>query len=264
VSSKKNATETGLSSAEAARRLHEFGANTTADPRSRGLARLFQHFWAPVPWMLEATIVLQLVIGEHIEGMMIAALLIINVAIGLFQENRADAALALLKQKLSLKSRVRRDGAWLTLPAADLVPGDVVQLSLGTVVPADAQILDGSVLLDQSMLTGESLPVEAGADAPAYAGALVRRGEAVARVTATGTRTYFGRTAELLRLAHVTSAEEKAVLGLVRNLTIVNIAITIGLVAYARVLALPSNETIQLVLTALLSTVPVALPATFT
>ncbi|MDR3420750.1 MAG: HAD-IC family P-type ATPase [Xanthobacteraceae bacterium] len=255
---------TGLSTSEAARRLADIGPNVAAELHSRGIARLAEHFWAPVPWMLEATIILQFVVGERAEAMMIAALLILNVAVGLFQENRADAALALLKQKLSLNSRAKRDGVWRTVAAATLVPGDIVQLSLGAVVPADALILDGSVLLDQSMLTGESLPVEAGADAQAYAGALVRRGEAVARVTATGTRTYFGRAAELVRIAHVTSSEEKAVLGLVRNLTIVNAAITVGLVAYAHVLALPSTQIIQLVLTALLSAVPVALPATFT
>ena len=256
--------DTGLTSSEAAERRAKVGPNETAEPRSSGTERFLRHFWAPVPWMLEATVILQLAVGERVEATMIAGLLILNVAIGLIQENRADAALALLKQKLALKARVKRDGAWLALPAADLVPDDVVQLSLGVVVPADTLILEGSFLLDQSTLTGESLPVEAGVGSQAYAGALVRRGEAIARVTATGGRTYFGRTAELVRIAHVTSAEEKAVLGLVRNLTIVNIAITIGLVAYGHALSLPSDQILQLVLTALLSAVPVALPATFT
>lgn len=254
----------GLTSDEAARRLAEVGPNATAESHRRWIDRVAENLWAPVPWMLEAAIVLQLVVGERVEALMIAALLVLNVAVGMFQENRADAALELLKQKLSLKSRVKRDGAWLTLPAADVVPGDVVQLSLGIVVPADVVILSGTVLLDQSMLTGESLPVDVVAGAQAYAGALVRRGEAIAHVTATGTRTYFGRAAELVRIAHVESSEEKAVLGIVRNLTIINAAITIGLVAYAHVLALPGTQIIQLVLTALLSVVPVALPATFT
>ena len=185
--------------------------------------------------MLEATVVLQLVIGENIEAALIAALLIFNVALGAFQEGQANAALALLKQHLSLKARVRRDGRWMELPAALLVPGDVVQLSLAAVVPADMRIVEGSVLLDQSMLTGKSVPADAGAGKLAYAGALVRRGEAVALVAATGSATYFGRAAELVRIAHVESAEVKTVLGLVRNLSIVNAAIVIGLVAYAHV-----------------------------
>ncbi len=254
----------GLSSAEAARRLAEHGRNEVAEEQEHVLLKILRHFWAPVPWMLEATVVLQLVMGERLEAGFIAALLIFNVALGAFQESRANAALALLKQHLSLTARVRRDGRWSELPAALLVPDDIVQLSLAAVVPADMRIIEGSVLLDQSMLTGESVAVDTGVGKIAYAGALVRRGEAVAVVTATGSATFFGRAAELVRIAHVESAEVKTVLGLVRNLSIVNAAIVIGLVAYAHVIALPAPQIIQLVLTAMLSAVPVALPATFT
>ena len=258
------AAAVGLTSPEAARRLAQYGRNEVAEQQEHVLLKILRHFWAPVPWMLEATVVLQLVIGENIEAALIAALLIFNVALGAFQEGQANAALALLKQHLSLTARVRRDGRWMELPAALLVPGDVVQLSLAAVVPADMRIVEGSVLLDQSMLTGELVPADAGAGKLAYAGALVRRGEAVAVVAATGPRTYFGRAAELVRIAHVESAEVKAVLGLVRNLSVVNAAIVIGLVAYAHAIALPAPQIIQLVLTAMLSAVPVALPATFT
>ena len=195
---------------------------------------------------------------------MIAALLLFNVLLGAFQESRANAALALLKQRLTLTSRVKRDGAWIDRPAADLVPGDIVQVSVGDVVPADVLIVDGSLLLDQSMLTGESIPVEMAVGKTAFAGGLVRRGGAIARVTATGTRTYFGRTAELVSVAHVESAEQKAVLGVVRNLTVVNFVITVGLVAYAFAIKVSGEQILLLVLTALLSAVPVALPATFT
>jgi H+-transporting ATPase len=254
----------GLASAEAARRLAEFGPNAVAEEKIRPIARVARHFWAPVPWMLEATIALQLAVGERLEALIIAALLMLNVGLGLFQENRAGAALALLKQRLALQARVRRDGDWVTAPAADLVPGDIVQISLGGVVPADARIIAGTVLLDQSMLTGESIPCEAAAGKIAYAGGLVRRGEAMAEIVATGTRTYFGRAAELVRIAHVESSEQQAVLGVVRNLTIVNFAIIIGIVAYAHAIGMSTARVIPLVLTALLSAVPVALPATFT
>ena len=258
------ATLTGLTTAEAVRRLAEYGRNEVSEEQEHVFMRVARHFWAPVPWMLEATIILQIVVGERIESGLIAALLIFNVALGVFQQGRANAALALLKQHLALKTRARRDGHWTDLPAALLVPDDVVLLSLGTVVPADVNIIEGSVLLDQSMLTGESVPTDAGAGKLAYAGSLVRRGEAVGVVSATGSRTYFGRTAELVRVAHVASAELKAVVGLVRNLSVLNAAIVVGLVAYAHLIALPSSQTILLVLTAMLSAVPVALPATFT
>jgi H+-transporting ATPase len=253
-----------MSSVEAARRLVQFGPNAVAEQRIHPVIRVIRHFWAPVPWMLEATIALQIAIGERVEALLVATLLIVNVALGTFQEGRANAALALLRQRLALKVRVRRDGAWMDTVAAELVPGDIVQLSLGTVIPADLLLVAGSLLLDQSMLTGESIPTEAGIGKTAYAGGLVRRGEAVGEITATGARTYFGRTAELVRIAHVESSEQQAVLGIVRNLTIVNFAIVIAMVSYAHAIAMTVPQIIPLVLTALLSAVPVALPATFT
>jgi len=245
-------------------RLTQSGPNAVVEERENGLKKVARHFWAPVPWMLEVTIALQMLAGKRIEALMIGALLIFNVALSVFQETRAEAALELLKQRLSLKARVKRDGNWTELPATILVPGDVVQLSLGVVVPADARIIEGEILLDQSMLTGESIPVDAGPGKTAYAGAVVRRGEAIASITATGTSTYFGRAAELVRIAHVESTETKVVLGLVRNLSIINAVLVVGLVAYAIAIALPTRQIVSLVLTALLAAVPVALPATFT
>ncbi|HVY15350.1 MAG TPA: HAD-IC family P-type ATPase [Rhodopila sp.] len=254
----------GLSTAEAAQRLATVGPNAVAEEHRHPLVELGRHFWAPVPWMLEATVVLQLAVGERLEAAMIIVLLLMNVGLSLFQESRASTTLALLKQRLAPQVRVRRDGAWITRPAADLVPGDIVQLSLGGIVPADLRLHSGSLLLDQSMLTGESIPVELGPEQAAYAGALVRRGEAVGEVTATGRRTYFGRTAELVGIAHVESSEQKAVMAVVRALTVVNFAIVVGIVAYAHVIGLTMPQIAPLVLTAMLSAVPVALPATFT
>ena len=223
-----------------------------------------EKFWAPVPWMLEAAVVLELALGKYVEAAIIAVLLVFNAALGLFQESRAQATLAALKSRLALNASVRRDGAWKTIPAGELVPGDVVKLSLGAVVAADVRLTGGDVLLDQSMLTGESVPIEASAGFQTYAGALVRRGEAVAEVTATGARTKFGRTAELVRTAHVVSTQQKAVLRVVRNLAAFNGVVIVLLVAYAWFLKMPLDEIIPLVLTALLASIPVALPATFT
>jgi H+-transporting ATPase len=214
--------------------------------------------------MLEAAIVLELVLGKYTEAAIIGVLLGFNAALGFFQEGRAQATLAAMKSRLALNATVKRDNAWVTIPAAGLVVGDVVKLSLGGVVAADVRLTGGSILLDQSMLTGESVPVEAGAEFQTYAGALVRRGEAVAEVTATGARTKFGRSAELIRTAHVESTQQKAVLRVIRNLAIFNGGIVILLVVYARVLKMPIGEIIPLVLTAILASIPVALPATFT
>lgn len=215
--------------------------------------------------MLEAAIVLEVVLGKYFEAGIIAGLLMFNAGLGFFQEGRAQATLAALKARLALNAAVKRDSTWKTIPATELVVGDVVKLSLGAVVAADVHVTDGSVLLDQSMLTGESVPIEAGAGFDAYAGALVRRGEAVAEVKATGASTKFGRTAELVRTARVVSSQQKAVLHVVRNLALFNGCIVILLVGYAHaLLKMPVTEIIPLVLTAILASIPVALPATFT
>ena len=254
----------GLTSDEAQGRLEKFGPNAVPDTSMQPLRMALEKFWAPVPWMLEAAIVLELVLGKYVEAGIIAALLVFNAALGLLQESRAQATLAALKSRLALSASVRRDGAWKTVPAAGLVPGDAVKLSLGAVVAADVRLTGGEVLLDQSMLTGESVPIEAGPGVETYAGALVRRGEAVAEVTATGARTKFGRTAELIRTAHATSSQQKAVLRVVRNLAAFNGAVIAGLVAYATFLEMPLAEIVPLILTAVLASIPVALPATFT
>jgi H+-transporting ATPase len=234
--------------------------DTALHPLRRALAK----FWAPVPWMLEAAIVLEIVLGKYVEAGIIAVLLAFNAALGFIQEGRAQATLAALKSRLALNASVKRDNAWTTVPATQLVVGDIVKLSLGAVVAADVRLTDGSVLLDQSMLTGESVPIEAEAGFETYAGALVRRGEAVAEVTATGAHTKFGRTAELVRTAHVESSQQKAVLRVVRNLALVNGVIIATLVGYAYILKMPGSEIIPLVLTGILASIPVALPATFT
>ena len=220
--------------------------------------------WAPVPWMLEAAIILQTVLHEYAEAAIIAGLLVFNAALGFFQEGHAQATLAALKSRLALTASVQRDGAWKNIPANELVPGDMVKLSLGGVVAADVRLVEGSILIDQSMLTGESVPIEAGPGLQTYAGALVRRGEATAIVTATGAHTKFGHTAELVRIAHVESTQQKTVVRVVRNLAMFNGIIIVLLVAYAHAHKMPVGEIIPLVLTAVLASIPVALPATFT
>jgi H+-transporting ATPase len=234
--------------------------DTSVHPYRQALEK----FWAPVPWMLEAAAALELALGKYIEAAIIALLLVFNAALGLFQESRAQATLAALKSRLALNASVKRDGTWKTVPATELVPGDLVKLSLGGVVAADVTLTGGEVLLDQSMLTGESVPIEAGAGIKTYAGALVRRGEAEAEVTATGVKTKFGRTAELVRTAHVVSTQQNAVLRVVRNLAAVNGVIIVLLVAYSWYLGMSVAEMIPLVLTGILASIPVALPATFT
>jgi len=254
----------GLTSDEARARLEKDGRNAMPDTSAHPLRNALGKFWAPVPWLLEASIVLELALHKYYEADIIAALLVFNAALAYFQESRAQATLTALKSRLALNASVERDGAWKTVPAAELVCGDLVKLSLGGVVAADVHLTGGSVQLDQSMLTGESLPIEAGPGVDTFAGALVRRGEATAVVTATGARTKFGRTAELVRTAHVVSTQQKAVLKIVRNLAIFNGVVILAMVAFAYTHAMPWSEIVPLLLTSILAAIPVALPATFT
>jgi H+-transporting ATPase len=254
----------GLTSEEARARLEKSGPNSMPDTSSHPARRAVKKLWAPIPWMLEAAIVLELALGKYVEAGIIAVLLLFNAVLGFFQEGRAQATLAALRSRLALTASVCRDGVWKNCPAAELVPGDKVKLTLGRVVAADVTLTGGNVLLDQSMLTGESIGAEAGPGFQTFAGALVRRGEAVAQVTATGIHTKFGRTAELVRTAHVVSSQQKAVLRVVRNLAVFNGILIVLLVTYALLHGLPVGEIIPLVLTAVLASIPVALPATFT
>jgi H+-transporting ATPase len=254
----------GLTTDEARRRLSAIGPNSLPDDVVHAWRIALRQLWAPVPWMLEGTIILELVLGKAAEAAIIAVLLLFNAGLGMFQQGRAQATLAALRSRLALTASVRRDALWRTLAAAEIVPGDVVKLSLGAVVPADVRLTAGSVLIDQSMLTGESVPVEAGAGMQSYAGALVRRGEAVAEVTATGERTRFGRTAALVREAHSVDAQQTAVLRVVRYLALFNGSVLVLLVAYAWHIGTTFQDIVPLVLTGLLASIPVALPATFT
>ena len=255
---------TGLTSDEARTRLEKDGPNAMPDTSAHPLRNALAKLWAPVPWLLEASIVLEVALHKYSEAAVIAALLVFNAALAYFQESRAQATLAALKSRLALNASVQRDGAWKAVPAAELVCGDQVKLSLGGVVAADVHLTSGSVELDQSMLTGESLPIEAGPGVDSYAGALVRRGEATATVTATGVRTKFGRAAELVRTAHAVSTQQTAVLKIVRNLAIFNSVVILAIGTYAYTHAMPWSEIVPLLLTSVLAIIPVALPATFT
>ncbi len=256
--------QVGLTSKEACVRFERDGPNAMPDTSAHPFRNALGKFWAPVPWLLEASIALELVLHKYYEAAVIAALLVFNAALAYFQEGRAQATLAALKSRLALNASVNRDSAWKTVPAAELVTGDLVKLSLGGVVAADVHLTGGSVQLDQSMLTGESLPIEAGPGMNTFAGALVRRGEATAVVTATGARTKFGRTAELVRTAHVVSTQQKAVLKIVRNLALFNSIVILAMGTFAYIHAMPWSEIVPLLLTSILAAIPVALPATFT
>lgn len=256
--------ERGLSAAEAQARLRQFGPNAVPEEARNPWRDFFKRFWTPISWLLEACVILQLCIGEDVEAAVIGGLLVINAMLSFLQEGRAQKALALLRQQLRVLARVRRDGRWLTVPAEELVPGDFVHMRQGSIVPADVKIADGTMLVDQSALTGESAVVSIEPGKTIYAGAMVRGGEADGEVTATGAHTFFGKTAELVRTAGTANRQEQEIVGVVRNLFVVNAATVVVVIGYAHLHGMTIAYVLPLLLTILLASIPVALPATFT
>ncbi|MDE1952964.1 MAG: HAD-IC family P-type ATPase [Betaproteobacteria bacterium] len=254
----------GLRSADAAQLLLRFGPNAIADHVVPVWRQLLVKFWAPVPWMLEAVIVLQIVLGRGLEALVIAVLLVFNAVVAFVQEQRAQDALALLRKQLHVRARVLRDGQWSRIPAEQVVPGDIVHIRAGDIVPADLLLQDGAVALDQAALTGESLPVDAGAGKPAYTGSIVRQGEATGAVTATGARTFFGHTAELVRSASSPSHMQRTIFAIVKRLVVFDAVLVALVVGFALWHQLPLLDTAVFALMLLVASVPVALPATYT
>jgi H+-transporting ATPase len=254
----------GLSSAEAQVRLQQFGPNAMPEEHRQPLQSFLRKLWGPVPWMLEVAVVLELLIGHLTQAIIISLLLIFNAVISFLQENRAQNALALLQKRLTIQVRVLRDNTWQLLTADRLVPGDVVHLRMGDFVPADLKLSDGHLSVDQSTLTGETLPVELGPGDRANAGSTVQRGEATAEVTVTGAKTQFGKTAELVQVAKTASHLETTILGIVKYLGVLDVLLVIGVLIYAALTALPLVDVIPFALMLLIASVPVALPATFT
>jgi H+-transporting ATPase len=255
---------TGLSQRQSEELLKKFGPNAIPEEKPRPWLTFLRKMWAPVPWMLEMSIVLELILGKTVEAGIIGALVVFNALMSTLQENKAQNALALLRKRLTVTSRVLRDGKWQMQSSANLVPGDVIYLRLGDLVPADVLIDDGNLLIDQSTLTGESLPLEIEKGSPAFAGTIIRRGEATATVISTGMRTKFGKTAELVKLAKNTGQLEKIVFSIARNLVILDAGLVAVVLVFAILTQLPLSDVLPFALILLVASVPVALPATFT
>ncbi|MDA8374397.1 MAG: plasma-membrane proton-efflux P-type ATPase [Actinomycetota bacterium] len=254
----------GLSEAQAAERLARYGPNTIEAEHRHPFRQLASKLTGPVPYLLEAAVVLELAVGKPTEAVIVAALVLFNGILSFVQEGRARHALDLLRSRLAVQARVMRGGRWALVKAEMLVPGDVVHVRMGDIVPADLLVLEGSVSADKSVLTGESAAVEAAAGDTLYAGSLVRLGEATGQVTATGTRTYFGHTAELVRTAQTASHLEETIFKVVWALLALDGALVIATLAYGVATRMPLAELLPFILILVIATVPVALPATFT
>ena len=251
----------GLTQAEAEQRLLKYGYNELAEEKTNPLLKFLSYFWGPIPWMIEIAAVLS-AFARHWEDLgIILALLIVNAIVGFWEEFQAGNAIAALKKRLALNAKVYRDKIWKSVPARELVPGDLVRLRLGDIVPADAQLLNGEPLeIDQSALTGESLPVTRKPSEVAYSGSVVKQGEADALVQATGVGTYFGKTAQLVKEAHTISHFQQAILKIGNYLIVLALVLVVLILGVAIFRGDPLLTTIEFALVLTIAAIPVAMP----
>ncbi len=251
----------GLTQAEAATRLTHYGPNELEEKKTNAFLKFLGYFWGPIPWMIEAAVILSAVAQHWPDFAIILLLLLANAVVGFWEEHQAGNAIAALKAKLAIQARVKRDGKWVDPPARELVPGDVIRLRLGDIVPADARLLDGDPIeLDQSALTGESLPTTRKAGEAVFSGSIIRQGEIDAIVYATGANTYFGKTAQLVQEALTVSHFQRAVLKIGNYLIILAVTLVVLILAVALFRGDPMLTTLQFALVLTVAAIPVAMP----
>lgn len=251
----------GLSQTEAQQRLTQYGPNELEEKKTNLLLKFFSYFWGPIPWMIEAAVILSAFARHWPDFFIIFVLLLTNAVVGFWEEREAGNAIDALKAKLAIKARVKRDGKWLNPAARELVPGDVIRMRLGDIVPADARLLDGDpVEVDQSALTGESLPATRKPGEAVFSGSIIRQGEIGALVYATGANTYFGKTAQLVQEAHTVSHFQRAVLKIGNYLIILAAALVAVIITVAIFRGDPILNTLQFALVLTVAAIPVAMP----
>ncbi|MFZ2178019.1 MAG: HAD-IC family P-type ATPase, partial [Rhodococcus sp. (in: high G+C Gram-positive bacteria)] len=256
------ASAEGLSGGQAQARLERYGPNEIVEEHRNTVLVFLGYFWAPIPWMIEAALVLSLVVGHWTDAAIVGVLLLMNGVVAFTEEHQAANAIAALEEQLATEARALRDGVWEAVPVRELVPGDVIRVRLGDVAPADARLLeDVSLKVDQSALTGESLPVNRGAGDALYAGAVVVRGEADALVYATGASSFFGRTTALVQSAGTVSHFQRAVMRIGHYLIVLAVALVALTVAVSVARGNPVLSVLEFALVVTIASVPVALPA---
>ena len=261
VEKKLASSRDGLTQAEAQKRLTQYGPNELVEKKTNLFLKFLSYFWGPIPWMIEVAVILSGVVRHWPDFFIILLLLAANAVVGFWEERQAGNAIEALKAKLAIKARVKRDGKWTNPPARELVPGDVIRMRLGDIVAADARLLDGDpVEVDQSALTGESLPAERKSGDAVFSGSIIRQGEAGAMVYATGEKTYFGKTAQLVQEAHTVSHFQKAVLRIGNYLIILAVALVAMIVTVAIIRGDPILSTLQFALVLTVAAIPVAMP----
>ncbi len=264
VASVLNSGKNGLSEKEAADRISRFGPNEIQEKKKNPVKQFLKRYWGPMPWLLEFAMVLTIFIKHYTEGIIIFVLLTVNAVIGFVQSRHSQKAVELLKKRLQIKTKVLRDGQWVLKDAKDIVPGDILNLKLGDLVPADVFVLEGEVSADASALTGESLPQDIHTKDVMYSSSIIKRGEARCLVVNTAANTYFGKTVSLVQIAKPKSKQQELMFSIVKYMMYLGVAASAVVACYAIVLHKDLMSILSLVIVFLMGAIPVALPAVMT
>lgn len=251
----------GLTHQEAEKRLAKFGPNKIPEKKRSLFLKVLRCFWGPIPWMIETAAVISAVLHHWPEFYIIFILLLTNSLVQFFEEFQAGNAIRALKKNLALKSLVKRDGKWESVDAEQLIPGDIVRIKLGNIIPADGKLIEGNYInIDQSALTGESLPINKKGGDIVYSGSVVRQGEMIMIVTATGIETFFGKTVKLVGEAKSVSHFQKAILNIGNFLIVISLTLSVILIVAELIRGNSFLHILQYILLLLVASIPVALP----
>ncbi|MCW6159903.1 MAG: plasma-membrane proton-efflux P-type ATPase [Candidatus Micrarchaeales archaeon] len=264
--SELGSSRSGLSEGEARSRLLRYGYNEVLEKRESRILKLLRKFYGPIPLILEAVVLISFLVQDYRNAYIILALLVVNAFVGFAEERKADNSVELLKKRLTVSARVLRNARWESIQSRLLVPGDIIRIRMGDIVPADAKVIDADYLdVDQSVLTGESMPIAKKRNAIVYSGSVVKRGEAKCVVVTTGYSTFYGRTTELVQTAKPKTHLDKMILGIVKSLIAIDAVVVVVLFLFSY-FALHSDPLVILtfLLVVLIASVPVSLPAAFT
>jgi H+-transporting ATPase len=255
---------TGLNDADIQSKRKQYGYNETPEEQVGPVMGTLKRMWGPIPWLLEAAMIFELIMGKAVQSAVIFLLLVFSAVIGEIQEKRAKKAIGYLHQQLQISVRTFRNGTWQTIPSRELVPGDIVHGRVGDIVPADIEIINGNASVNESALTGESIDVTKGAGVTIFAGSTITHGEVIARVSAIGKNSSYGKTVELVRTAEAPGRLQVLLFNIIRYLAYLDIILVVILVITGLILGTPWQELLPFLVILIIATIPISMPSSFT
>jgi len=255
---------TGLNDAELQAKRKQYGYNEIPEKHVGPVMGTLKRMWGPIPWLLEAAMIFELILGKGAQAIVVFLLLVFSAVTGEVQEKRAKKAIGYLHQQLQINVRVLRNGTWQTLPSRELVPGDIVHARVGDIVPADVEIIDGTVSINESALTGESIDVTKKVGETIFSASTISHGEVIAGVSAIGTKSSYGKTAELVRTAEAPGRLQALLFNIVRYLAYLDVILAVILVITAFIHGTPWQELLPFLVILFIATIPISMPSSFT